>query len=279
MIKLFVSDLDGTLLVRDQQHGSYLPDYNLAAIHRLNENGIKFAIASGRHQNFLEQLLAQIGLPCDIIGENGAMTVIENIQHLVYLNRSHCAKMIKDFYRQPETKNLNMTAMLVDGGVVVNSHYASNVKKPNYNVNKATSYHRYDLETYFDSDDIVDVVKLAHLAPETADIEEFVWLMRDRYADYFDIYSSGFRTIEYMAPGIDKGYGLRMIMAHYNLSDNEIAVIGDADNDISMMLYSGHAYGMASGDPHIRKYCAHSAKTVAQAIDEVIAYNKTLSQN
>jgi HAD superfamily hydrolase (TIGR01484 family) len=179
--------------------------------------------------------------------------------------------MVEDFYHQPDTCNLNMMAMLVDGSNVVNknhTNYHHDVNRTRHG--KVTN----NLETYFDNPQANDCVKLATTVPEGADAEEFTTLMRDRYANYFDIYSSGFRTIEFMTPGIDKGYGLRMVMAHYYLNDDEVAVIGDAANDISMMIYSGHAFGMASGEPHIRKYCRYTAKSVAQAVDEVLAYNQ-----
>jgi len=270
MIKLFVSDLDGTLLLRDEVRGSYLPDFNLQAIHRLDEAGIRFAIASGRHQIFLEMLLKQIALPCDVIADNGAMVVIDGQPHLISLDREHCRLMATDYLSQPFAASMPLEAALVDGGCV----RSAADPRPRTAPRRPGFYYRYDLETYFSDPTLPAAVKLINFVPKGGDIESWTWKMRDLYADYFDIYSSGFDAIEFMSPGIDKGYGLRMVMAQHGLSSDEVAVIGDADNDISMMLQSNNAFAMATGDPHIRKYCRYSAKTVAQAIDDVIAANR-----
>ena len=53
MIKILFSDLDGTLLYIPPVLTSGVSEENRAAIRRLQDHGVRFAIATGRSVNFL----------------------------------------------------------------------------------------------------------------------------------------------------------------------------------------------------------------------------------
>ena len=71
MIKLVVSDMDGTLLGKSK--GVSIPNRN--AIQRLSEHNIEFAIASGRDYNGVYQIIHELGIECEAILGNGAQYV------------------------------------------------------------------------------------------------------------------------------------------------------------------------------------------------------------
>ena len=68
MIKLIVSDLDGTLL--NEKHR--ISDVSLTAIQAAREAGIDFMIATGRHQENVASLLKDTSLTPAMICINGA---------------------------------------------------------------------------------------------------------------------------------------------------------------------------------------------------------------
>ena len=51
MIRLFVSDLDGTLLTNDKLTNYRVSDENRQALSTLINSGVRFVAASGRHHN------------------------------------------------------------------------------------------------------------------------------------------------------------------------------------------------------------------------------------
>lgn len=68
MIKLLVSDMDGTLL--DTKHR--ISDFNQKAIRKAQENGIKFMIATGRSIQTLTPIINEYDLKCNLLLLNGA---------------------------------------------------------------------------------------------------------------------------------------------------------------------------------------------------------------
>ena len=67
-MKLVVSDLDGTLLNDDSE----VSNETIEMIKRLKENGIEFAIATGRSFNSANKIRKKIGLEIYLICNNGA---------------------------------------------------------------------------------------------------------------------------------------------------------------------------------------------------------------
>ena len=68
MMKLFLSDLDGTLI---DVHGN-IQEQDVQAIHTLAERGIAFGIVTGRDYGFCQKLISRYRLAADmIIGNNG----------------------------------------------------------------------------------------------------------------------------------------------------------------------------------------------------------------
>ena len=68
MMKLFLSDLDGTLI---DVHGN-IQQQDVQAIHTLAERGIAFGIVTGRDYGFCQKLISRYRLAADmIIGNNG----------------------------------------------------------------------------------------------------------------------------------------------------------------------------------------------------------------
>ena len=67
-MKLVVSDLDGTLLNDDSE----VSNETIQAIKKLKDNGVEFAIATGRSFNSANKIRKKIGLEIYLICNNGA---------------------------------------------------------------------------------------------------------------------------------------------------------------------------------------------------------------
>ena len=99
MIRLFVSDLDGTLLTTSKLTDRKVNDENRQALYTLVNSGIRFVAASGRHHNSSLQLAKDLGFPFDAIGSNGATIMRDEkcIRHR-HLNREHITYVIDALY-------------------------------------------------------------------------------------------------------------------------------------------------------------------------------------
>ena len=71
MIRMVVSDMDGTLLNKKAE----ITDGNLKAIRCLEENHIEFVIASGRDYRGVYTVIGRYGIECEAILGNGSQYV------------------------------------------------------------------------------------------------------------------------------------------------------------------------------------------------------------
>ena len=69
MIKMFVTDIDGTILVPSKK----VSERNIEAVHKMIAAGIKVIIATGRMHSAALPVAAQLGVPVPIISYNGAV--------------------------------------------------------------------------------------------------------------------------------------------------------------------------------------------------------------
>lgn len=95
MIKMVVSDMDGTLL----NNHAEISGKNLDAIQRLEACGITFAIASGRDYDGVYSILSRYGIRCEAILGNGAQYVDQDGRLLLscYLGKQAAKQAISIF--------------------------------------------------------------------------------------------------------------------------------------------------------------------------------------
>ena len=95
MIKMVVSDMDGTLLSRKVGISSG----NLEAIRELEQRGIEFVIASGRDYKGVYSILDDYHLRCEAILGNGSQYVDRdgNILMSCYMDKAVVKAVVKVF--------------------------------------------------------------------------------------------------------------------------------------------------------------------------------------
>ena len=74
-ISLLLADVDGTLVTEDK----VLTERARAAVHRLHEAGIRFAITSGRPPRGMAMLIEPLALETPIAAFNGGMFVAPDL--------------------------------------------------------------------------------------------------------------------------------------------------------------------------------------------------------
>ncbi|MBR5208107.1 MAG: HAD hydrolase family protein, partial [Erysipelotrichaceae bacterium] len=85
MKKLFVSDLDGTLLKIGNDYSAGVSEENKNIIQKYIANGNLFAIASARGHKYLPVISEMLGFTPDYIGGNGTVLVSDGQMQMFYL--------------------------------------------------------------------------------------------------------------------------------------------------------------------------------------------------
>lgn len=239
MIKLFATDLDGTLLVNQR-----IPKENADALKELIRRGVKVVFVSGRVTKSMRFLAEDIGLEVPVIGTNGAIA-------------RDAAGNVK--YETPLSKEVWQT--LIDIGdemdlyyhfYDVDTFYAKTLDQSRFRhlvveEHNGTSYQcdihiQRDLEEMFESKQI-HPLKIQYTAEEP---KRSALMKRLESVPNIYFTRSGSALVEVMDEKINKWETLRLYAEELGIEPAEIAAAGDFENDLPMIENAG--FGIAMGD-------------------------------
>lgn len=284
MIKLVVSDMDGTLINRKSE----ISKKNLEAIHRLKENNIEFAIASGRNYSSVYYIMERYGIECESILGNGAQYCDKDGHILMtcYLSK----KVIKDVTKVFEERNLFYIIFTTKGAYVrqevkdvryafidrVHKKFGTDKKEyekgGRFENNPCNSLKKInDIDEFLNSD--IDIIKIESFSLSSQEITEVNEAIKD--IPTISCLSSFDDNIEVTDFYAQKGLILEKVIALKGLKKEEVAVLGDGMNDLTMFECFPYSYAAGNGENTIKalayKVVGHCEDDgFAQAIDSML---------
>lgn len=270
-IQLIACDLDGTLYYHQGNSLGGLSPRNEAALRKYIASGGRFIVATGRHPFAGRFLAKQLNLPIESIGLNGgALDIGGKMISLATLPRSiglSLIDLLTPHFEEihPLSYDIDLTRVLGEPGAwptpIVQKFIAQDGGTPI--VNHSLKEHLLDPSTK-DPSKIIMFCK-------TIEIRDY-WVeqLRIKFAGQCEIFTSSAQLIELMPLGHNKGTGLIYYANHYHIPLNEIAVIGDAGNDIPLFQLTPHSYVMRHGEPQVKKEAHYVVEDVAEAIEHIL---------
>lgn len=259
MIKLLVSDLDHTLLTYENDK-TLIKDYDLEVLRRLQDQGIKVIVASGRDHGFIRNCLSSYDLSLDVIGANGSTAVINDeviISHLVDVD---ALKMVYE-YVVSTYPNIYMKASSID-----NQEYRHDtLVKMRYR----DVYQPISLKQFLMMEDI----KVNRFVVSSEQQELFLEVMadlKDKFSAYFEINQSSSHLMDITPKGIDKGKTVKDVIAYLGFDKSEVASIGDSPNDISMFKNTSISFAMVNGHHDVLNAADHIVDRFADVYEYLI---------
>lgn len=277
MIKLLVSDLDGTFLMKKPIDGKAVCKENFDAMMRFREAGGTFVTASGRHHEYSYSLMDELGFKFDMIGTNGA-TLIHN-DALVEHNHSprHIVrKVVEELTKEEYSGHLEIIGVDLSFTYTFGrgEKWATAIFEELEKDGTIGGISDISLLEWLNNRKLPDITAISVMISDPSRLHEWIAILRDKFDRYFDIYASGEIYIDMMRPGINKGHGVRSIMEIYGLEEHEVAVVGDNQNDISMFFTTPHSYVMSTATPQVKKYASKVVDSVAEAIEDIMQKNE-----
>ncbi|SDS39110.1 hypothetical protein SAMN04487764_2110 [Gillisia sp. Hel1_33_143] len=236
MIKLIVTDMDGTLL--NDEHQIH-PDF-WEIEEALTKKGIMFSVASGRQFYNLESKFERIKDRMLFFAENGTYVVYKGKE--VYLNplkRDDANKFIKI------GRTLEHTQLVLCGK---NSAYIETQDDSFYKeINKY--YERLKIvDDLTKVDDTVLKVTLCNFKG----VEENTFHHFKEYKDDFKVAIAASVFIDITTLTANKGNAIKGIQEEMNITPEETLVFGDYLNDLEMMQNAKFSYAMKNAHPEIK---------------------------
>lgn len=263
MNKIIATDLDGTLFY-PKDHKNMICNSNLFFLQSFIDKGGKVVLVTGRSVDYGHKVCKTIGRDCSIIAFNGACVFHEN-------------KLIKEVtIPNVEAKELIAKACLEYGlpgvflmtsnGLFIHLKYKSKLIRLGYKLYYSS------LKIYAEKIDITESSYEKEL--ENGRIFKIMLffglgnknkqkasnvnkIIREKYSNIEANWSKN--VIEITGKGSGKALTLEKLCEDFNINKDDIYVIGDSGNDISMFkTFHEHSFCMSHAPENVKKYAKYT---------------------
>ena len=239
-IRLLLADVDGTLVTNDK----VLTDRAIAAVKKLKEANILFAITSGRPPRGMSMLIEPLGLTTPIAAFNGGvfvrpdMSVIE--QHTIPDEVTPAAIELLEgqgvdvwvyrgadwFIRDKNAPHVSREAWTVKFEPTVVADFAAVSEK---------------------------VAKIVAVSDDYDKVQAAVDAVRAKFGDHVSAARSQPYYGDITNPDANKGGVAKYLTKTFGIPAEEIATIGDQPNDVLMFAHSGLSIAMGNASHEVQE--------------------------
>ncbi len=262
MIKLIVSDIDGTLL----EDGNNMLNPELPeVILRLRNQGMQFAAASGRQWVSIEKTFDRVKEKIFYLSDNGAYVGIHGRN--LFLNTIE-PEVVRQMVR--DIRNAGLIP-LVSGPDVL------------YIDQGSEEFYDWLVNGYqFCVQRVEDVMQVEEpyikvSAYRKTGIDAASRELREKYQGDLKIAISGDMWMDCMASGVSKGEAVRLLQESLGISPRETIAFGDQMNDIEMLQQAYYSFAVGNARPEVK--AAARFQTDVNVRDGVLKVLKLLTED
>lgn len=257
MIKHIFCDLDGTL------YHNGISNIDIKAIESIEESGVQFHIATGRIFNHAYNMVKDsIKINGYYICENGS-----------FIHDKDCNMIFKG------TIDDNIVRKVID----------------RFESNNASMYFKYDgkivllggeeIFKIYSDDFIVDpsfaekkefsslVGNIGVVSDDLEELNRIELYYKSEFDEILDIYMSGPNTLNLVPKNVSKRTGIEYVCNILDVSEDEIATIGDSPNDINMLKDMKYGFAIEGARKEVIESANYSVKSVSELIEEIKKIN------
>lgn len=238
-IKLFATDLDGTLLNKQGE----ISDGNKQAIKEMAAAGIIPTIATGRMYDASCRFAEQLELDVPIITYNGAL--IKSVSGKVYFEGFIDPEVVTEVYEY--CRQMNYYLQTYQNDTLYYETYTEKSKGYEESIN---------IKGFAVGDKINEITegipKMLIITDSNEESDLVAKLFNEKFAGRAHAAKSQFNYVEIMAPNINKASGLVTLAEKLGLKIEEVMAIGDANNDVPMLKAAGFSAVMGSAKDDVK---------------------------
>ena len=251
MIKLIVTDIDGTLIPEDTH---CLDDRYVSVMKNLIKKDIKIMVASGRRFNGIINLFFPLKDELIFTTMNGGY---------ICTNKEKISSTIID--TENVLKIINWAKKIVGMEIILfgeDCNYIDNKEKEFVDFfDKRYKGHLKLVDNLFELNfDEIKPIKIS-LCSKTLDMQKELVKLKNEFENSLNICMSGTDWIDVMNISVSKGNAIKKIKEMYNISSNEIICFGDQENDLSMFEEVEHTCAVENAIPLLKSKAKYIIKS------------------
>tara|TARA_R100000935_G_C2837255_1_gene168858 strand:- start:1322 stop:2122 length:801 start_codon:yes stop_codon:yes gene_type:complete len=236
MIKLIVTDMDGTLL--NDEHQIHPDFWDIEE--ELSKKGIMFSVASGRQFYNLESKFERIKDRMLFFAENGTYVVYKGKE--VYLN---------SLQKEDANKFIEIGRNLEQTQLVLCGKNAAYIETDDKNFFQEINKYYERLEIVDDLTKVDDTILKVTLCNFNG-VEENTFHHFNEFKESFKIAVAARVFIDITSMSANKGNAIIGLQKELNITPEETLVFGDYLNDLEMMQNAKFSYAMKNAHPAIK---------------------------
>lgn len=255
-VKAIFLDMDGTILHKDNQ----VDMETTAVIHQLRANGYKVFLATGRAHNEIHHLVPSSFEVDGIISSNGTLGMINEEKLFTH---SLSFTTVNDIVKRAQQQEIYYEVFPFEGNRIVLKEdqswaialFKAETPPGNVGVSEWTS-RKASLKDKVDWATTIPETKFSKIylfSPNYDKITNFRnQLIEEQQNLKISVSNSSRYNAETMAYQIDKGTGIKEMIEHFGIKQEETLVMGDSDNDRAMFAFGHYTVAMKNARPEIK---------------------------
>ncbi len=247
-VKLMLADVDGTLVTQDK----VLTDRAIAAVHKLRDAGVIFAITSGRPPRGMAMLIEPLDIQTPIAAFNGGLLVDREMNVIEQ-------RVLPEDLVVPVTElmeSFSLDVWLYSGA----DWYVPKADGPHV----AREAWTVKFEPKIMQDGVhgltENVAKLVGVSDDHDAVAKATQAAHDKFGDHVTAAASQPYYLDVTHPLANKGAVVKYLAKRYEIEPDDIATIGDMPNDVLMFAHSGLSIAMGNASPDVQR-CARRVTT------------------
>ena len=267
MIKMFVSDIDGTMM----QHGGIIDEQDVTALRNLAQQNVILCFASGRLDNEIAGLMKEVGTNFHRISVNGVFVYTHENKQL--LSATFDSSILPDLLAMTKEEPY--------------FRYVSD--EYNYYIEEKTPFiHELEKQVTMTSveepnllqkiDDTIFPNKIS-VGGTKENLQVLQKTINEKFSGKVSTFISAEQCLDVMPPNISKGSAISILLQEFHIEPEEIACIGDSYNDIPMFNLTSHSFAMSQADDAVKEHAHYVVDSVKNAVEHVVTYNSKQNKN
>ncbi len=250
-VRLLLADVDGTLVTSDKK----LTDRSVAAVRKLHDAGVLFAITSGRPPRGMAMLIEPLDIQTPIAAFNGGLLADRDMS--VIEQRVLPEDLVRPVANLLASFSLD-TWIYRGADWYVPDPAGAHVAREAWTV-------KFEPKVFTSLDGLTDsVAKLVGVSADTGAMARASTAAHDQFGEHVTAARSQPYYLDITHPDANKGAVARYLSDWYHIPREQIATIGDMPNDVLMFAHSGLSIAMGNASPEVQR----SARRITTSNDD-----------